>query len=256
MGHREYVVPAERRCPGEQFEGHDSGGVDIAARTDGSPLNLFGREVAGRPEDDARRGDPGLGNGPHQPEVDQFDLAVIGDQHILRFDVAVHQSGPMGHTEAAEDRMQHGRHGMRRHRSPFPQQFAKRAAVDEFHDQKRMGGVVALVVNCDQSRVFQSGDRAGFSLEAGQELVVAGVPGVHHLQGHLAVESQIKPSVDRRHPSGRNTTLDAIAAVENRAEERVRRHRPILSRPPRRTRCADWWDMSACPVQVPFRLMR
>ena len=92
-----------------------------------------------------------------------------------------------------------------------------------------MCGVVALVVDGDQARVLQSCDRSGLPMEPGQELLVAGIPGVHHLQRHRAVQTHVEPAVDRGHPTGGNRILHAVPTVEQGADERVRRHRHILS---------------------------
>ena len=77
-----------------------------------------------------------------------------------------------------------------------------------------MCGVVALVVDGNQPRVLQARYRTGLTVESREELLVAGVAGIHHLQGDRPVESNVKSSVDRRHSTGGDPGLDAIAAVE------------------------------------------
>ena len=77
---------------------------------------------------------------------------------------------------------------VRRHRPALDQQFTQSAALDEFHHQERMLAVDALVVHGDQAGILQPCDSAGLALKPGEELVVAGVAGVHDLQRHRAIQ--------------------------------------------------------------------
>ena len=97
----------------------------------------------------------------------------------------------VGHTEAAEHRSQHGGHGVRWHRAALAQKFPQRAAVDQFHHQERVAYIGALVIDGDETGILEPGDGAGLTRKAGQELLIAGVAGIHHLQGHGTVEPQI-----------------------------------------------------------------
>ena len=138
----------------------------------------------------------------------------MGDQHVFRFDVAVHQPGLVRDSQSAEHGTQHGNDGMRGHRAPFAQEFPQCAALDEFHHQKRVSGIISLVVDGNQPGVLQARYRTRLTMESREELLVAGVAGIHHLQGDRPVESNVEPSVDRRHSTGGDPGLDAIAAVE------------------------------------------
>ncbi len=82
--------------------------------------------------------------------------------------------------------------------------------------------VDALVVHGDQAGILQPRDGAGLALEPGQELAVAGVAGIHHLQRHRPVQPEVQPAVHRRHPAGGDQGVDAVAAVQHGPDERVR----------------------------------
>jgi hypothetical protein len=133
----------------------------------------------------------------------------------------MHQPGPMRGGQPAQHRAQHRGHGVWRHRATFGQQLAQRAALDELHHQKRMAGVQTLVVDRDQPGILQPGDRAGLELEAGQELVVAGVARVHHLERDGAVEPGIQAAVHRRRTAAGDFGLDEVAPVEQGAVQRI-----------------------------------
>lgn len=58
-----------------------------------------------------------------------------GNEHVVRFNVAVHQASTVHLVEAHEHRVHHGGSRMRRHGSALGEQLAQRAARDEFHDE-------------------------------------------------------------------------------------------------------------------------
>ena len=134
----------------------------------------------------------------------------------------MHQPGAVCHRETAEHRAEHGRDRVWRHRAAFAQQFAQRAALDEFHHQEGMLAVDALVVDGDQAGILQPRDGARLALEPGQELVVAGVARIHHLQCHRPVQPDVEPAVHRGHAAGGDHGVDAVSPVQHGADERVR----------------------------------
>ena len=121
-----------------------------------------------------------------------------------------------------------------------PEAVPQGSALDEFHHQEWAGGIVPLVVDGDQSGVPQPGDGLSLALESGEELLIAGVARIHHFQRDWAVEPSIEAAVHRGHAAGGNRGLDAVPAVEQHADEGVRRHRSILGR-------------SRCPPGGPVR---
>ena len=121
-----------------------------------------------------------------------------------------------------EHRAQHRGDGVRRHRAALAQQFAQRAALDEFHHQKRVLAVDALVVDGDQAGILEPGDRARLALEPGEELLVARVARIHDLQRHGSVQPKVEPAVHRRHAAGGDHGVDAVPTVQNGPDERVR----------------------------------
>ncbi len=90
---------------GEHLVQHDAGGVHVGPGVGDAALDLLGREIGDRADDDAgrraarhrRRDRPG------QPEVRDLDAAVLGDQDVLGLDVAVHEPGLVRAGERAED---------------------------------------------------------------------------------------------------------------------------------------------------------
>ena len=84
-----------------------------------------------------------------------------------------------------------------------------------------MPPVEALVVHGHQSRIGEPGHRSGLALESGEELLIAGVAHVHHLQRDRAVEADVQAAVHGRHAAGGDHGVDAVAAIQYGADERV-----------------------------------
>ncbi len=219
---RQRVVALERGVAGEQLVGQHADGVDVAARTRIAGAHLLGGEIGGGAEDDARRRDLGLGHRADQTEVGDLDLTVVGDQHVLGLHVAVHQPGAVSHRETAEHRRQDGGDGVGWHRTALVQEFTQRAALDELHDEEGVHTVEALVVDRNQAGILESCHGPRLALEAGQELLIMGVARIHHLQRHRPVQSDVETAVHRGHASRGDHAVHAVAAIENRAEKRVR----------------------------------
>ena len=85
-----------------------------------------------------------------------------------------------------------------------------------------MTTVESLVVNRNQPRAFQAGGGAGLALEAGQELLIAGVPRIHDLECHQAVEPGVQAAVHRGHAAAGDGCVHAVAPVQHRTDQWVR----------------------------------
>jgi hypothetical protein len=77
-----------------------------------------------------------------------------------------------------------------------------------------MSAIQALVVDRDEPGILEPGHAAGLELKAGQELLIAGVAGVHHLEGDRAVQPGVEAAVDRRGATGGNLGRDAVTPVQ------------------------------------------
>ena len=77
----------------EQLVEHDADGEDVAASIERQPPHLLGRHVAELPLEDARLRLASLARRLRDAEVDDLDLAVVGQEHVLRAHVAVHEGG-------------------------------------------------------------------------------------------------------------------------------------------------------------------
>ncbi len=221
VGHRQRRVAGERGASGQHLEQQNPGRVHVAACVRGTRGHLFRRQICGGPQDDTARRRRCRGDRTHQAEIGDLHLPGIGDQHILRLDVTVHQAGAVRHGERPQHRRRDGRRRVRGHRAPLAQQFTQRAALDQFHHQEDVVPVLSLVVHRNQTRMGQPRHRARLELEPRQELGIGRELRIHDLHRHRTVESQVRASVHDGHAAAGDRCLDAVAPFEHRADQAV-----------------------------------
>ena len=71
------------------------------------------------------------------PKSATLTSPVPTDQHVLRLDVAVHETEPVRLGEPGEHRLQDGERGGHAERAPGAQHVAQRAALDQLHDEEQ-----------------------------------------------------------------------------------------------------------------------
>ncbi len=96
-----------RDLAGHQLEEHDPRAVDVRAGVRAIVLDLLRRQVGHRAEQQALAAALlGPLDGPGQTEVGDLHPAVVGDQDVLRLDVAVHVAGAVGRGQRRQHRFQ------------------------------------------------------------------------------------------------------------------------------------------------------
>ena len=226
-----------RLAAGEQLVEHDAGGVHVGAGVGAAVDDELGGQV-GDGADEHAVGGGVLGVGADrlgEPEVGDLDPAVVGDEHVLRLHVAVHEAGAVGRRQRGEHRLQHGQRPRRRHRRLLDDGVAQRVAGDQLHHQEDGAVVVALVEDRDDVGVREPGGGAGLAHEAlGEVAVVVAVAeaGVHHLDGDGAVEPDVEGLVDAGHAAAGDARADPVAAVEQAARHPGTRERALLRHGP------------------------
>jgi hypothetical protein len=216
VGHLDRGLALVGLLAGQQLVEDHAHGVDVGAGVGAALDHQLGCDVGDGPDQDAGGGvlcggTDGLG----QPEVGDLDPAVVGDQHVLRLDVAVDQPGPVG-------RGQRGHDGLEQRQRPCGGEWrlladgvAHGVAGDQLHGQEDGAVVVPLVVDPDHVGVGEPRGRPSLAHEPGRELVVVAQPGVHHLDGHGAVQAQVGRLVDGGHATARDPRGDPVAVVED-----------------------------------------
>ena len=205
----------------EHLVQHDAEGVDVAAGIGRAARDELGSEVGDRAEQHLPRRGVGA-RGAREAEVADLDTAVFGEQHVLGLDVAVHDAGAVRGREAR----QHGIHDRDRlgDRQPalLAQQVAQRDAGEVLHDEVGHLAVLALVEHVHDVRIGQARRRARLLDEAALEHRVVGEVAVHDLERDAALESQVGRDVDGGHAATGDAGTNAVPAVDQTADQRVR----------------------------------
>ena len=159
---------------------------------------------------------------PGQPEVGDLDPAVVGDQHVLGLDVAVHDAGPVRRVQRGQHRLHHVERlprvqppalaeqvaqGARRRRTPSPGR--RRPSSLPWSN-------TATTLGCDSraaalaSRMNRATNSASSASEECITLMATG-----------RSSRMSTAAVDRGHPAAGDALLDAVPAVEHPPDERV-----------------------------------
>ena len=163
------------------------------------------------------------------PEVEDADLTVRADEHVLGLAVAVDQTGSVRRRQAStcckEDR---------RHLPPRPrlllQPGTERAPFDQLHGHEHTLTVSADVVDMHDVRVRQAGQRLRFSNEPllSTGALRSGRAGLEQLDRHPAVKLRVIGGVHHAHSTLADLVEDDVAPEAGATRQRgVGRQRPV-----------------------------
>ena len=216
------VSPPKGLVPVSISNSTTPGGVDVAAGVGRTSLDLLGGEVGHRADEQpglaVRRGGT---HGSGQAEVGDLHPSVVGDQHVLGLDVAVHDAGAVRGAEGVEHGLEQVEGLVGGHRAAVAHHVAQRASGHVLHGEEHHAVVTALVEDLHDPRVVEPGGRAGLAGEPADERLVVDEVGVHDLERHLAVEPLVEREVHRGHAAARDARAHHVAPVELTAHERV-----------------------------------
>jgi hypothetical protein len=177
------------------------------------PVHAAERRTVGI-EGDRRHADADLGAlvalGPGQPEVGDLGHAGLGQEHVLRLEVAMHQPGGVGGGQALP-----GGPTARQRLAPRPTRSlepAPQGATGQIlHRHEDVVAVAPDGVDGDDVWMGQPRHRGGLALQA----IEAGA-GVVQLDRDRAIERGVVGQVDHAHAAGAEPTLDAEGLPDDR----------------------------------------
>ena len=102
-------------------------------------------------------------------EIGDFDAASFVEQQVLGLDVAMHNAAVMGKLQRIAKRRDNGERLLGRELAGA-QQLPEIRAIHEFHQQKIKAAGLAEIMNRNNVRVIQSGERLRLAGEAFGEL--------------------------------------------------------------------------------------
>src|SRR5699024_10852745 len=121
----------DRPGAGEQLVQHEAGGIHVTAGVGNASFNLLRGQVGDRAVEDSVVGGRRLrGAGAGETEVSDLHLPVVGDEDVLRFDVAVDVAGVVRDRQAGQDRLHEIEGGPRAEGTFSVEQLAHAASLD------------------------------------------------------------------------------------------------------------------------------
>ena len=223
VGDGDRALGCEGHLPGDHLEQADARAVDVRAGICVTTLDVLGGEVGDRPDDHplGRRGV--VGHRAREAEVGDLHPPVVGDEDVLRLDVAVHESGIVRCGQGLEHRVENRQGLLGGEGAVVAQHVAQGATGDVFHGEVGKPGRLALVEDGDDMGVAELRGGPGLPAEARDESWVLGECGAHHLEGYRAIESGVDGLVDGRHATPGDPGHHLVAAVHEGPDEGIGR---------------------------------
>ncbi|WNM33734.1 hypothetical protein RKE30_26820 [Streptomyces sp. Li-HN-5-11] len=196
--------------------------VDVGGRPDPPALHLLRCQIGGGASQHVRfRVTSGIGQA-RDAEIGQVRITSRIEEDVRRFDVSVHDAGPVDIGQRPREGGAHTYHTPLRQRSTR-QKTAQRGTLDQLHDQVRAVVVTAGVVDGDQSGVLQAGQKDGLRGESVLRLRVRAGP--EDLDSHRPPKARVDALVDVGHASGPNSRAQQVATGEDFGGLLIRRSR-------------------------------
>jgi hypothetical protein len=144
-----------------------------------------------------------------EPEVENLDLSIGQQEHVLGFEIAMDQILVVRGRESAGD-LRRDVHRLAHRQRPGREPLAQRFAVEQFHDDEGLSVMGAELEHRDDVGMRERRDRLGFALESCEPLRISGDGRGQDLDGHVAPELRVPRPVDLPHSAGANRGNDFI----------------------------------------------
>ena len=136
-----------------------------------------------------------------QPEVQDLEAAVAGEEQVLGLQVPVDDARRVGGRERVGDRGAPLRDALAGDRAP-PEPRAQRLALEQLGDHEGDAVCLADVVEREHGGMVERRHRARLALEATAAVGVAGHVGRQDLERDVAPEARVTRPVDLAHAAG------------------------------------------------------
>ncbi len=204
-------VRGEGRSPAERLIDYQPQAVLVAERRHRLVERLFRRDVLRRPGEQLQGGGRAVRLEQFgDAEVGQVGVAVLVEQDVGRFHVAVDDAVTMRRVQRGGQLLHHPGHAV-----DFPGRVQRRpqvAAAQVAHDQIGAARLAPVVVEGHDLRVLQPGDGLRLGLEAADEGHVIGVAGGNDLDRHVAADGRLGGAEDDAETAPPQLFVDVVAA--------------------------------------------
>ncbi len=177
--------------------------------------------------DHAGRGGTGSGNFGafhfSEAEVENFDLAAVGDEKIGGFDVAVNDALGVSGFEGVGDLDGHGEELVHGKRLAI-HDLTESLALKKFHDEEVLALVLLDGVDGADVGVIEGGGGAGFALEAFDKLRILGHFGGKKFYSDATAEAGVFGFVDDTHAAAAEFAGNFVVGKDLTNERAIIQH--------------------------------
>ena len=202
----------ERQPPAQHLVGHHADRVEVGRGGDVGGQRLLGRHVGGRADGHPGRGLELLRRRPVQrlgdPEVGDLDVPLLGDQEVLRLEVAVHDVLLLGGGEAGEEVVQDHDHLLG---PQLAHVRAQRAAAQVLHRDVRRALGEERLIDDDDVRVAERAGDVRLAQEALDQLRILGAERRQLLERHQPLQIGLARQVDRGHAAAAQLAQNLVS---------------------------------------------
>ena len=212
------IGPGEGRLAGQHLVQHRAQRVDVGAAVEPALAGgLLRAHVRGRADDHAGLGEPlGVARAFQHladAEVRHQHLAVGGEEHVLRLDVAMDDAVAVGVVQGGRGLARDPERVAHRELLLAGEAGAEGLALDVGHGEPEPAGRVARVEHGEDVRVLEPGREADLAKEAlGAES--GGELGVEDLEGDGAVVLEVAGEEDGGHATAAELALERVTAAK------------------------------------------
>ena len=211
------VVPVNSCASGEHLVEQAAEREHIGAAVDALAGHLLRRHVAERSQHDSLRrarhgraiGAGGVETLQRQPEIENLDVAVAGQEDVLGLEVAMDDALGMRRRQPVGNRRRNLDRLAPRQRTPS-RSAREGCAFEQLHHGERNAIGDGELVDRQDAGVGERRDGARFGLEARAHQRIGRDVRRHHLQRHFAPEPGIPCPIDDAHPARADGGLDLV----------------------------------------------
>ena len=232
-------VPLERRPAREHLVEDDAERVDVAALGRRLAGRLLGGDVLRTADDAAGLRELRAGEDLGDAEVGQLEDAVVADEDVRRLEIAMDDAVIVDMLEGRADLEGDVDRVAPREAAAMLDQVVEPAPLDELHRVPVLSVFVAGVVELDDVRMRELGERLDLALEALEEAGVLGELGGEDLDGGASAGDFFLGEMDASHAAA--TDL----AREDPSAQSFAHHRGA-SRGDDVSIASDRWNVAAC----------
>jgi hypothetical protein len=214
-------VAAERQASCDDLVQHHAEGEQVRPPVRGLAARLLRRHIRngahyrpGLSQAWGRGGDRlelGSWHELRETEVEELHVAILGNHHVFRLDVAVNHAVSVRRRQTVDDLQRELEHALYRQLRPVDH-AAQRGTGEQLHHDEGPARVLVDCMDRGEIRVVQRREQVCFACEASRVVGVAHNDLRKHFDGYLALELRIERAINLPHAARANPRDDLVGS--------------------------------------------